>query len=152
MENDDFADVSWQNDDPNKNTGPKAPIPGGDGTMSSNAGMKTAHQAGGPGVSTDVRGRDPLDFAGVGAAILECIVDTPIKENEGTKDTFVSYLVTTNVRLTSLSANAKLIQKSDELPLLSEAYHISQKTIHRFRILIPDTLLRVPGMRSSPVT
>lgn len=28
---------------------------------------------------------------------LECTVDTPLKENEGTKDVFISYLVTTHV-------------------------------------------------------
>lgn len=40
---------------------------------------------------------DPLDLAGVGDGILECTVTAPIKENDGTKDVFVSYLVTTHV-------------------------------------------------------
>jgi sorting nexin-4 len=40
---------------------------------------------------------DPLDLAGVGGGTLECTVSSPIKENEGTKDVFVSYLVTTHV-------------------------------------------------------
>jgi sorting nexin-4 len=29
---------------------------------------------------------------------LECTVTSPIKENDGSKDAFVSYLITTNVR------------------------------------------------------
>lgn len=33
----------------------------------------------------------------LGSERLECTVDTPIKENDGTKDAFVSYLITTSV-------------------------------------------------------
>ncbi len=43
------------------------------------------------------RNPDPLDLAGVGDGILNCEVTNPIKENDGTKDAYVSYLVTTNV-------------------------------------------------------
>lgn len=34
---------------------------------------------------------------GIGREKLECTVGSPIKENDGTKDAFVSYLVTTHV-------------------------------------------------------
>lgn len=34
---------------------------------------------------------------GAGAEKLECTVGQPIKENDGTKDAFVSYLITTHV-------------------------------------------------------
>jgi len=41
---------------------------------------------------------DRVDLGGIRAdGILECTVDTPLKENDGTKDAYVSYLVTTNV-------------------------------------------------------
>ena len=41
---------------------------------------------------------DAVDLAGIGAdGSLECTVDTPLKENDGTKDAYVSYLVTTHV-------------------------------------------------------
>jgi hypothetical protein len=43
--------------------------------------------------------QDPLDLAGTGGGTLECTVTSPIKENDGTKDVFVSYLVTTHVRI-----------------------------------------------------
>lgn len=36
---------------------------------------------------------------GLGDEVLECNVSSPLKENDGTKDAFVSYLVTTHVRL-----------------------------------------------------
>ena len=48
---------------------------------------------------------DPVDLAGIGPdGILDVTVDTPLKENDGTKDAYVSYLVTTNVHLPSLSS------------------------------------------------
>ncbi|KAI5287014.1 intercellular trafficking and secretion [Ascosphaera atra] len=34
----------------------------------------------------------PLDFAGAGEGVLECTVDAPMKENDGTKDAYISYL------------------------------------------------------------
>ena len=40
---------------------------------------------------------DQVDLAGVGDGSLDCTVDTPQKENDGTKDAYVSYLVTTHV-------------------------------------------------------
>lgn len=54
-------------------------------------------QGGGSGASHSEGIIDPLDSAGVGDSTLECTVTTPIKENDGTKDVFVSYLVTTHV-------------------------------------------------------
>ena len=42
---------------------------------------------------------DNVDLAGIGRdGVLEVTVDTPIKENDGTKDAYVSYLVVTHVR------------------------------------------------------
>lgn len=42
---------------------------------------------------------DTVDTAGIGAeGFLECTVDQPQKEHDGTKDAFISYLVTTEVR------------------------------------------------------
>lgn len=43
-------------------------------------------------------GADKIDLAGVGSGILETKVSDPQTENDGTKDAFVSYLVTTKVR------------------------------------------------------
>lgn len=42
---------------------------------------------------------DALDLAGIGIeGTLECVVDSPLKENDGTKDAYVSYKITTHVR------------------------------------------------------
>lgn len=91
MDHNDFANVLWQND---QNRG-----------GASNLGPRTEGDGGSPGnenaqhVSVGQLGRnaDPLDLAGVGEGKLECTVTSPIKENDGTKDAYVSYLVTTNV-------------------------------------------------------
>jgi sorting nexin-4 len=40
---------------------------------------------------------DAMDLAGLDGGTLECTVGQPIKENDGTKDAYVSYLVTTKV-------------------------------------------------------
>ncbi|KAJ5823510.1 hypothetical protein N7447_005850 [Penicillium robsamsonii] len=39
---------------------------------------------------------DAVDLAGIGDGVLECQVDSPLKENDGTKDAYISYLVTTH--------------------------------------------------------
>lgn len=42
---------------------------------------------------------DALDLAGIGIdGILDCTVDSPLKENDGSKDAYVSYKITTHVR------------------------------------------------------
>ena len=41
----------------------------------------------------------PVDLGGIGDGILECTVGSPLKENDGTKDAYVSYLITTTVSL-----------------------------------------------------
>ena len=40
---------------------------------------------------------DGVDLGGIGDGMLECTVDTPLKESDGTKDAYVSYLITTRV-------------------------------------------------------
>ena len=42
---------------------------------------------------------DAIDLAGIGIeGLLECTVDAPQKEGDGTKDAYVSYKITTHVR------------------------------------------------------
>lgn len=94
MDHGDFASVSWQNSPRNiisrRNTATSTD--GGEhaGGSSHNGMPKTTGSA--------PLNEDPLDTASVGGATLECTVNSPIKENDGTKDVFVSYLITTNVR------------------------------------------------------
>lgn len=52
---------------------------------------------------------DAVDLAGIGDGVLECRVDTPLKENDGTKDAYISYLVTTHVSDCIISCPAELL-------------------------------------------
>lgn len=41
---------------------------------------------------------DDIDLSGIGPGDLTCTVSSPLKEGDGTKDAYVSYLITTEVR------------------------------------------------------
>ena len=97
MDHNDFDSVSWPNDP--ESDAPRPPIsragesgghdsrPGANGKRRvSSASLQAGHNA------------DAVDLAGIGDGRLECTVGTPQKENDGTKDAYVSYLVTTHVR------------------------------------------------------
>ena len=98
MDHDDFDNVSWRNDPESDVSRPNTagPSDGEDGTARPAAGGKrrlsdVPQQAG--------RHADAVDLGGIGDGRLDCTVDTPLKENDGTKDAYVSYLVTTHVSL-----------------------------------------------------
>lgn len=96
MDND-FDSVSWQNDpdsDVSRPTtaGTSQPDETTYGAKSSGK-RKAGHNSAQAGADADA-----VDLAGIGDGRLDCTVDTPLKENEGTKDAYMSYLVTTNVR------------------------------------------------------
>lgn len=92
MDHDDFANVTWQNDHTNQEPASGAMSPRTEPEGVGSNGRR--HTSGHLGDRADT-----LDKAGVGEGILECTVTSPIKENDGTKDAYVSYLVTTNVGL-----------------------------------------------------
>ncbi|KAI9796866.1 MAG: intercellular trafficking and secretion [Piccolia ochrophora] len=54
---------------------------------------------------------DDLDLAGIGDGTLECTVDGPQKENDGTKDAFVSYLVTTQTDFKSFQKPTSTVRR-----------------------------------------
>ena len=90
MEND-FDSVSWQNEAASKSgnvdNGPAGGSsgPGPGATRSNSIPQQTGNTA------------DAVDLGGIGDGKLECAVNSPLKENDGTKDAYVSYLVTTDV-------------------------------------------------------
>lgn len=95
MENDEFANVSWQSDKPahGPETGVTSPRSDNEDDAASGNFNGKRRGSGGPlGRDTDA-----LDLAGVGNATMECTVTAPIKENDGSKDAYVSYMVTTHV-------------------------------------------------------
>ena len=87
---DNFDNVSWQNEQDNDVSKSDT---GHEGYSVSHSGKRQV------GVESSQAGEnaDRVDLAGIGDGRLDCKVDTPIKENDGTKDAYVSYLVTTQV-------------------------------------------------------
>jgi sorting nexin-4 len=88
---DNFDNVHWRDEDedsvvdfPNFPNRPASDLNGGGGPSSGEP-LQAGPNA------------DQLDLAGVGRGVLETTVSDPQTEGEGTKDAYVSYLVTTDV-------------------------------------------------------
>lgn len=81
---DNFSSISWTEhaDDPAN------PIP--------STGQRGQHagEAAGAGKTGE-----EIDYLALGTEKLECTVGSPLKENDGSKDAFISYLITTRVRI-----------------------------------------------------
>lgn len=96
MDHNDFDSVSWRNE-PERN----ASHPPASGTSENSASEVRPGANGKRRVSSASlqagRNADAVDLAGIGEGRLDCTVDAPQKENDGTKDAYVSYLVTTHV-------------------------------------------------------
>ena len=96
MDND-FDSVSWRNDPDIDSSRPSTAGASQEGmTYGGNSSGKRKANHSSAQAGTDA---DAVDLAGIGDGRLDCTVDTPLKENDGTKDAYVSYLVTTNVRI-----------------------------------------------------
>ncbi|GAB1310007.1 intercellular trafficking and secretion [Madurella fahalii] len=89
IDQDNFSNISWHSE---QNRDPAAPS-----TSSSHepphSPEYSRNRQDDNRASADERGHGP-DHAG--GEILECVVSEPHKENDGTKDSYVSYLITTN--------------------------------------------------------
>lgn len=110
MDHDDFDNVSWRNDPETDVSRPNAAGPSDDEEGTSRPG------ASGKRRSDDVPQQaghlaDAVDLGGIGDGRLDCTVDTPLKENDGTKDAYVSYLVTTHVGLPQKAAEDKAYRR-----------------------------------------
>ncbi|KAF5871609.1 putative vacuolar targeting protein atg24 protein [Botrytis fragariae] len=97
MDHDDFANVEWQNNQ----RGHSQSDDEGEGPDTN---RKSGETQAGPNA-------DALDLAGVGEGVLECTVGSPIKENDGTKDAFVSYLVTTHTTFPSFQKPTTTVRR-----------------------------------------
>ncbi|KAF7960973.1 hypothetical protein EAE96_000643 [Botrytis aclada] len=97
MDHDDFANIEWQNNQ----RGHSQSDDEGEGPDTN---RKSGETQAGPNA-------DALDLAGVGEGVLECTVGSPIKENDGTKDAFVSYLVTTHTTFPSFQKPTTTVRR-----------------------------------------
>ena len=96
-----FDSVSWQREETHQAES-SAPFP-------SNLPERPANERRSDNLASEPHAgehADGVDLAGIGRdGVLEVMVDTPLKEGDGTKDAYVSYLVTTNVGIPSLLQN-----------------------------------------------
>jgi sorting nexin-4 len=97
-EHDDFDSVSWKHDPDSDVSRPTTSGTDAEESHRDNNDsngkrrMSSAHEEPQAGPLADA-----VDLAGIGDGVLECRVDSPMKESDGTKDAYISYLVTTHV-------------------------------------------------------
>lgn len=97
-QHDDFDSVSWKHDPDSDASRPTT-----SGTVVEEQ-HREAHESNGKRRMSSAHEEpqagslaDAVDLAGIGDGVLECQVDSPLKESDGTKDAYISYLVTTHV-------------------------------------------------------
>lgn len=97
---DDFDSVSWRHDPESDNSRPTT-----SGTDAEEPRAFSGYDINGKRRMSSAAQEEPqagpladaVDLAGIGEGVLECEVGSPLKENDGTKDAYISYLVTTHV-------------------------------------------------------
>ena len=103
---------------------------------------------------TPVSGQ-PLNANPLGVETLDCTVTLPIKENDGTKDAFVSYLITTNVRSSQRSEVPKslvpfikmLTLSLVHVPVLRQIQYHRATPLHRLRLPLQTASSRLSRYR-----
>lgn len=102
IDQDNFSNISWHSDQ-NIRVGSSTSAEH-EGHDEEGAGSKTQ-----PGDGVDRAGLQHLDpsHGGGGDETLECTVTDPHTENVGTKDAYVSYLITTHVSPTPVSCSVQ---------------------------------------------
>jgi sorting nexin-4 len=89
MDQDNFSNVSWsEHGRPDHSSA--------DGSMPPPTTAPSSVPSSMPSSMPAPADADARDAAGLGAEKLHCTVGTPLKENDGSKDAFVSYLITTS--------------------------------------------------------
>lgn len=98
IDQDNFSNISWHSEQNAESAASTAQV-----HLESNSSPEYARSGpddGRPGDNAAGMEHDELNHSG--GEILDCTVSDPHKENDGTKDAYVSYLITTNVRAVSL--------------------------------------------------
>jgi sorting nexin-4 len=92
LDQDNFSNISWHSE--------QNPDPAGPSTSAAHGPASPDYSNNRSDETRTGDGRDHDHGHGhghSGGEILECVVSEPHKENDGTKDAYVSYLITTNV-------------------------------------------------------
>lgn len=165
IDQDNFSNISWQIETDNgvDAARPSAPMPNIDAEPPSSEDQRHGQ---------DLQRQDP----GLSGDILECTVSEPHKESDGTKDAFVSYLITSNVcaciwsryrcscscgrrasshlislRLTTPHLTTNLLSiYAVNLPFLPETDFHLPPTLYRLSLPCQDTVQGLSGMCRPP--
>lgn len=128
-QHDNFSNVSWHSDNNDQPglIGSSSSVP----VFDDSEPVGTSH----PEMDEDPTRIDP----GLAGDILDCIVTEPRKESDGTKDAFVSYLVTTNVsrRLSTREKQAPAARAQT-----TSAIHSANNNVVHVPIIPETTVLR----------
>ncbi|KAI9848473.1 MAG: intercellular trafficking and secretion [Thelocarpon superellum] len=108
MDHGDFDNITWGNNGVNDASRPSTADASGDDEARPQNPGKQRLRAASPQAGANA---DALDLAGVGMGRLDCAVDSPQKENDGTKDAFVSYLVTTHTDFPSFQKSTSTVRR-----------------------------------------
>ncbi|KAM5431944.1 intercellular trafficking and secretion [Microsporum canis] len=106
MDHNDFDSVSWRNDGDSDASRPATSYTDIDNASSSRDDPNGKRRMSSAGEEVLSPVQDGAFTATLDNGMIECTVDTPLKENEGTKDVYVSYLVSTHT-------NFKSFQRTD---------------------------------------
>ena len=93
---DEFDNVSWRDEPINEQAKPAAGPSEQNISSPPNSTPHRKRRTSSPAQAGHLA--DAVDLAGIADGHLDCIVDKPLKENDGSKDAYISYLVTTHVR------------------------------------------------------
>ena len=150
MDND-FDSVSWQNEsEANISKTPSTARPGIQDKRT-NSGLNAKRRS-----SSNVQrmgsNADAVDLGGIGDGKLECSVDIPLKENDGTKDAYISYLVSTQVRSPHpqcTDPSRRLTCCPDGFQVLSKVLLLRSASLYRLCVSLQNALKRVSCLRST---
>ncbi|EEH36606.1 autophagy-related protein 24 [Paracoccidioides lutzii Pb01] len=97
MDHSDFDSVSWRNGPDSDLSRPTTSGTDAEGSSRSGYDINGKRRMSSAGEEAPQLSPQPAgDLAGIGDGMLECTVDSPLKENSGTKDAYISYLITTH--------------------------------------------------------
>jgi hypothetical protein len=132
IDHDNFSNISWQ-------SGSNTPVAESSAPMPNIEAEPPTHEDQQHG--EDLEHQDP----GLSGDILECSVSEPRKESDGTKDAFVSYLITTSVRcpyepVTWIEAALTCILYLVHLPFIPETDIHLPPPLYRLCISVQDPI------------
>jgi hypothetical protein len=131
LDQDNFSNISWHSEQNPDGAGPST---------------SASHDPNDPDYNGNRAGDEGHDDDGhSGGEILECVVSDPHKENDGTKDAYVSYLITTNVCYPKMESEAPA-DLVDHLLYLPTTHHLGPPPLYRLCFPLQGARPRIPGM------